>query len=151
MTLQQTLNNLYAILCFYANKCGVAATHTKDTGDFLYNAFDLKEEIEKALKEHEQLKIDYEELNDIHDELVKYKNKERDDVVKKLKALEIIKEKRVNVYQMLCIFKEGLTYEDYEKLWNIDIERYYKHNTDLLYSHFKLTQEEYDLLKEVLL
>lgn len=53
-----------------------------------------------------------------------------------LKALEIIKEKRVNVH--LLVLSDSL-------------EKYnFKYNFNLL-SYRKLTKEEYDLLKEVLL
>jgi len=109
---------------------------------FRPNGFDI---IETALKNYNQLQVDYDELNDIHNKLVKHKNKERDDVVKKLKALEIIKEKGVNVYNLTCIcFKYNETYEQYVIDFNYG-DSFYHLGKELL------TQEEFDLLKEVLL
>ena len=61
------------------------------------------------------------------------------DIEKKLKALEIIKEKKVDVLDFTsCANYE--TYMFFFKLWNWNGE----------YDDFILTQEEYDLLKEVL-
>ena len=57
-----------------------------------------------------------------------------------LKALEIIKKKRVDVLELsVCANYE--TYLSFFKRWNFHGE----------YDNFILTQEEYDLLKEVLL
>lgn len=69
---------------------------------------------------------------------------------KKLKALEIIKEKRVNVEEFIEMFEDwkGITYEE----WIIYYEEngyYIQGNEDFDYN--RLTKEEYDLLKEVLL
>lgn len=88
--------------------------------------------VEKALKEYNQLNIDYEELNDIHNKLVKHRNKERDDVVKKLKALEIMKEKKVNLFALSCSNNKE-TYNDL-----------------IAGPKRELTEQEFDLLKEIL-
>ena len=60
-----------------------------------------------------------------------------------LKALEIIKEKRVNVDVFLIRVKKDTDYKEYKRLCCL-----YKIMT---FSEKELTQEEYDLLKEVLL
>ena len=70
---------------------------------------------------------------------------------KKLKALEIIKENKVNVPSLITLFKSQTSYEDYEQLWDNDIRWQLTKNWDIQFSRKKLTQEEYDLLKEVLL
>lgn len=93
--------------------------------------------IEKALKEYKELKQDYAMLKE---EYALY----RKDTEKQIKALEIIKEKRVNVDNFLSFIRKETTYEDY----------LIKHNkfviTKITFKE-KLTQEEYDLLKEVLI
>ena len=63
-----------------------------------------------------------------------------DDIEKELKALEIIKNKRVNVDLLIdCIYLyKGRALEYYNKKFNI-----------LNYDMRHLTQEEYELLKEV--
>ena len=71
-------------------------------------------------------------------------------IEKALKALEIIKEKRVNVEEFIEMFEDWkeITYEK----WIIYYEEngyYIQGNEDFDYN--RLTQEEYDLLKEVLL
>ena len=111
-----------------------------------YTACDMKEAkelakpIETALKEYEQLKVDYDELDRIHDELVKHKNKELDDVVRKLKALEIIKNKRLDVsFFINRIEKKPEFYSTAESM----NKSFIKITTE------PLTQEEYELLKEV--
>ena len=63
---------------------------------------------------------------------------ELDTIEKELKALEIIKDKRLDV--TLLQDSENLDY------YNIDVQNYYT-----VYEDMYLTQEEYDLLKEVLL
>ena len=70
---------------------------------------------------------------------------------KKIKALEIIKERKVNVPSLITLFKSQTSYEDYEQLWDNDIRWQLTKNWDIQFSRKKLTQEEYDLLKEVLL
>ena len=103
----------------------------------------------KRLTTTEALKILYnhEDLQGGHDE---YWEAYRF-IEKQLKALEIIKKKKVNVYQLFFLFKLSNGYEVYEKLWNIDIDRHLQKNSDILYSLFLLAKEEFDLLKEVLL
>ena len=61
---------------------------------------------------------------------------------KKLKALEIIKEKEVNVYMLLWYF----TYSSYEQY----VDAFIGDFDDSVLSDKLLTQKEYDLLKEVL-
>jgi len=80
---------------------------------FVNGSFDI---IEIALKK-------YEVLQEVHKDFI-------DKNIKKLKALEIIKEKRVNVRFLISC----KTLKEYN---------------DVISDH--LTQEEYDLLKEVLL
>lgn len=80
--------------------------------------------IEKTLKENERLKTSYLE-NLLNEESKEY-------IYKKFTALEIIKEKQVNVF----IF-----------LHSGDLATY----NDMVEDERKLNQEEFDLLKEVLL
>lgn len=83
--------------------------------------YKLKEIIKAALKDYEKKTKLAKEYADV------------DNVAKRLKALEIIKEKQVNVqWIMVCD-----TYKDYYKRFNEFFIEY-------------LTQEEFDLLKEVL-
>ena len=70
---------------------------------------------------------------------------------RKARALEIIKENKVNVPSLITLFKSQTSYEDYEQLWDNDIRWQLTKNWDIQFSRKKLTQEEYDLLKEVLL
>ena len=87
--------------------------------------------IEKALKDYEKIKFEYSELRTYHYDLLKENERLHNQKVKKLKALEIIKEKKVNVN---CIISGW-------SLW-----KYNSYKT-----HINLTKEEYELLKEVLL
>ena len=57
----------------------------------------------------------------------------RNRVDKKLKALEIIKEKRVNCFKLISIFNTSDNLEHYNQNYGKD---------------FQLTQEEYELLKK---
>ena len=66
----------------------------------------------------------------------------REDISKKLKALEIIKEKRVNVDYFIERIKKDTDYKEYKKLRGL-----YKIT---IFSRKNLTQEEFDLLKEIL-
>ena len=85
--------------------------------------------VETALKEYEGAKNHIEALN-----------KERVENSIKIKAFEIIKEKRVNVLELYtCADYE--TYISFFKMYNWNGE----------YDKYILTKEEYDLLKEVLL
>jgi len=86
--------------------------------------------IETALKRYEEVKRSYGELQDV----IACINCEHRP---KLLALEIIKEKQVNMYYLLSVD----TVEDYNEI--IDM----KYAT---YENFHLTQEEFNLLKEVL-
>lgn len=88
----------------------------------------LQIEIENALGRLEN----YEKNEDFSKDVLNYAFLTEQDKVKKLKALEIIKKKEVNVF----IF-----------LHSSDLETY----NDIVEDDRKLTQEEYDLLKEVLL
>ena len=98
--------------------------------------------IENALKENINLKIRNEELVKTNKELLAQINGNdfiNFKVLQKLKALNLIKEKRVNVGDFVDTFiVEELSYQHY--LDNHDN-----------YSYKLLAQEEYDLLKEVLL
>ena len=66
------------------------------------------------------------------------------DVDKKLKALEIIKEKEINIQTFKkWIIDRDWSYEDYlTEIGDINVTDYY-------FSKIPLTQEEFDLLKEV--
>jgi len=77
------------------------------------------------------LGIEDTELDEIN---MKYVKKWSEQCEVEHQALEIIKEKQVNYRTLLCIFNTSDNYNDYNKL----------------YPRNKLTQEEYDLLKEVL-
>lgn len=88
---------------------------------FRSNGFEL---IETALKDYENLQLKHRSMQDaVLDDF------------KKLKALEIIKEKSVDVFQLQIAIK--LT----------NLNEYNERHTKCL----QLTQEEYDLLREVLL
>jgi len=78
-------------------------------------------------------------------------NKDFDIIEKELKALEIIKDKKVNVPNLIALFKSQTSYEEYEQLWDNDIRWQLTKNWDIQFSRRKLTQEDWDLLKEVLL
>lgn len=73
-------------------------------------------------------------------------------IEKALKALEVIKEKGVNWGNFIYWLKRTpRTYDDYlidfyEEGWYL----HYKDNSDNRCKFYKLTKEEYDLLKEVL-
>lgn len=98
--------------------------------------------IETALKDYQTLKIKYAELEteycDKQRSMLKYDEEKQ----KKLKALKIIKEKEVNIPDLLdCIRNEKGDYiEDALKQYNM-----------FQSTRWQLTKEEYDLLKEVFL
>lgn len=71
----------------------------------------------------------------------RYFEEELNLIEKALKALKIIKDTRLNVRVFL------------EKCLYVDYDFYVKHNENIMFGMTKrlLTQEEYDLLKEVLL
>ena len=69
----------------------------------------------------------------------------------KVKAFDIIKTKKVNVPALITLFKSQTSYEDYEQLWDNDIRWQLTKNWDIQFSRHKLTQEDYELLKKVLL
>ena len=74
-----------------------------------------------------------EALNDLNDENIVYVHKDYwNEIQKKLKALEIVKEKEVNVF----IFLHSGDLETYNDMCETEEE--------------KITQEEYELLKEML-
>lgn len=96
---------------------------------FIHGSFEI---IETALKDYENLKLKHKSMQDaVLDDF------------KKLKALEIIKEKQVNVDNFLRHIKKETDYKEYKRLCGL-----YK---IMVFSDKDLTQEEYDLLKEVLL
>ena len=79
-----------------------------------------------------------EALKHFENELIQngnYDFKDIDTIEKELKALEIIKEKRIDVNYLIYLLEENLE-ENYKK--------------ELILNDFDLTQEEYNLLKEVL-
>lgn len=97
---------------------------------FINNSFEI---IETALKRKE-------ELERMHTNALDKIAKDR----KKIKALDIIKEKRVNVGSFIkCC--ASLSYEEYKKQWS-------NWHKDILYnlSSELLTQDEYNLLKGAL-
>lgn len=108
--------------------------------------------IETALKELIEYKKVFEKLNlDISDSVdlenwIKLAQFHYENKNKKLKALEIIKEKEVNVHNFKeIIIKHKWNYEQY-----VDEEND-PNTSGHQFAYKLLTQEEYDLLKEVLL
>lgn len=112
---------------------------------------DIDEKLRKSLREWvlknafpKELK-EYHELESMHEELAKSYNKlcqEKLEWLKQKQALEIIKRKKVNV-EIFLNHSSGRNYNEflnYEKLFQI-----YKSSVE------QLTQEEYELLKKVLL
>ena len=100
---------------------------------------DRFELIEKALKVYEELK----ELYDYALESNRALDKKVIELAKKAKALEIIKEKEVNIYMLIWYFNYS-TYEYYK--YKFDQPDY----EDPCLGSELLAQEEYDFLKEVL-
>ena len=86
--------------------------------------------IETALKVYEKIKLEYSEIKIYHYDLLKENERLHNQKAKKLKAFEIIKDKRVNAD------------------WLLETENVEEYNESL---YNDLTQEEFDLLKEVLL
>ena len=71
---------------------------------------------------------------------------------RKARALEIIKNKGVNVPQMIKEFRAETNYEKYKELWEIDMRNFViPQNCMPTYSKRLLVQEEYCFLKKVLL
>ena len=89
----------------------------------------FRNRIEKELKESEK-KDHY--IETLEDRLANIETT----YARKNKALEIVKVKRVNVWRLFTSFRT-------KELWS--------YNNGTLVREYKLTQEEYDLLKEVLL
>ena len=148
---KQRINNCGK--CPMYQKENIIETALKDhekitSGDFHIEPINVHIENQKKLKEHEvmkQTKIIVADKKISDDDLEKLENQGMltdlqceikplfdEETQKKLKALEIIKEKEVDVF----IF-----------LHNGDLETY----NDMVEDNRKLTQEEFDLLKEVLL
>lgn len=105
----------------------------------LYRNTDLQNElniIETALKDYELLIMT---SNIIKNNI---KDIPREDITKKLKALEIIKEKQVDVGRFILIintwFDDDFALHRYNDYLENDLDKW------------KLTKEEFDLLKEVL-
>ncbi len=111
---------------------------------FIHGSFDI---IETEIKKYNQLKIDYEELNDIHNKLVGYKNKERDDTVKKLKALRIIDDCDIDIWLL-----KHCDYSNYCRVRKLCLEA--TGNADVDDANREVinlpTEEEFDFLKEFL-
>lgn len=89
--------------------------------------------IETALKRLEN----YEQNEDFNKDVLNYAFLNEQDKIKKLKALDIIKEKKVNVLMFICYANSG---KNGFKMYNQAMEN----------EEWRLTQEEFDLLKEVL-
>lgn len=91
--------------------------------------------IETALKENQDIQSCFEDyglsIKDIRKVCVSYKQREKHE-----KALEIIKEKHVDCFKLIAIFRTSNNLEHYNQNYGCD---------------WQLTQEEYNLLKEVLL
>lgn len=99
------------------------------------------ETVGAALKKYEQLKIDYEEMDRINDELNLSNHELCDKCIKYEKALEIIKEKH-------CIHILALKGSENWRAYNEFILPLNRYNGIKLFD--KLTQKEYELLKEIL-
>ena len=115
--------------------------------------FERLEIIEKELKEykqHEEILNDYGlTLANFREAclllaMLKGEGRTIHNIDKQLKALEIIKEKNVDIVGI-----KKLSLEDYNK--GVELGDKYKPEKMKEYPYKKLTQEEYDLLKEVLL
>ena len=119
MTPEEALNNLTQLAYYYAD----------DDEHILNNAKGYYELIETALKRLEEYdKTEYSALIESHKKLLKEKSANE----KSLKALEIIKEKKVDVYHIQATNKVG----EYN-FWRLRTSK-------------RLKKKEYDLLKEVL-
>ena len=112
----------------------------------------IETEIKRAEARHKMAKFAENKIIDkLSDEIKLLKAKNRmltcrwNNDVKKLKALEIIREKRVDV----CMFLERSLFIDGLEGYNNGIKSRY--SCKLHIEDYLLTQEEYDLLKEVLL
>ena len=99
------------------------------------------EALENVAEDYKDLVIEHYYASDINknkrNELFYKLDKDFETIKKELKALEIIKNKGVNVW----LFCYGYTLTDYDN----ELKKYAG------YYERKLTQEEYELLKEVLL
>ena len=118
-----------------------AVSFSRATISFTYLAFTKRADIiEKELKRLEE-----------YDKTIPFLTKKLAQKLKKEKALEIIRDKRVNVdYFIYTCVKNDWSYEDYlDEISNSDnlalCGQYCFSNKQPI-----LTQEEYDLLKEVL-
>lgn len=96
---------------------------------------ECKEIIEKALKDYEKIKFEHSELKTYHYDLLKENEMLHNQNVKKLKALKIIKEKKVDIHILTTAIKLNDIYQYNARFENCA----------------QLTQEEFDLLKEALL
>lgn len=99
---------------------------------FQYDNKELLYNIKTALKEYGTLK-------EYYNVVVSNREFDKEYFYKCVKALEIIKNKRVDIATLL----DCCNVEEYNR-W-VDVRSHYT------YRPFELTQEEYDLLKEVLL
>ena len=86
--------------------------------------------IESALKDYEKLKDEYDKLGSIYTHFIKQYNQLLKDHTKMLMALEVIKK---------LMHKSGTEYWLYET------------ENDYVFADFRISKEEFDLLKEVLL
>lgn len=94
------------------------------------------DEIEEALKDYEETD------NQLYDLFEKFGINNRNDLLKKIKAFEIINEKSV----CIATLKDSNSLEEYN-----DVICYHKVRSMSLEKPLFLEQEEYELLKEVLL
>lgn len=113
--------------------------------DFASELLRLLDIIEIALKDYEKLQEEYKDFESIHEEIARHYNvlyKERLVWLKEHRVLNIIKDKNVNI----SILKDTDSVEEYNQI-SLYATKYSNH-----YSFCKqLNQQEYDLLKEVML
>lgn len=121
--------------------------HLNYKDDYLFNGGwrEDDETIETALKEKENIEKTINELFSDNGKVIT-----TIDIKKQLKALVIIKEKMVNTAEFISYVKDtNHNYETY--LLDYSQEYWYLHINDNNETSYCLTQEEYGLLKEVLL
>jgi len=94
--------------------------------------------IETALKDYENLQYIFKLLNEYNN-----KNYSLEDLIKKAKALEVIKEKGLSLLHKSLIIS-STSYEEYRQEFQLVRSREFK-------NEYFYTKEEFDLLKEVLL
>lgn len=105
----------------------------------------------EALEKIKKLDILYDiEMTEKGEEYFKEHSIDLSIIEKELKALEIIKEKKVNTAEFIAYVKDtNHNYETY--LLDYSQEHWYLHINDNNETSYCLIQEEYELIKEVLL